>query len=60
MELPEVTINMQNTHCPKCGNELPMLRKPDGIGQALLGGWTCGQCHSRIDRLGKLIEVRED
>lgn len=41
--------------CPGCNSELPRFRKPSNVRQALLGGWTCPSCSSRIARNGTLL-----
>ena len=59
MSLPDLSVNLERTNCPKCGVELPMFRMPDGVAQALSGGWTCHVCDARLDRFGKLLDDAE-
>ena len=40
--------------CPKCGAQLPKLRRPANADQALWGGWTCLKCGTQVDRNGNL------
>jgi hypothetical protein len=42
--------------CPTCGTKQPALRKPASLRQTFLGGWTCANCGTEIDRNGKAIE----
>lgn len=42
-------------HCPRCGTQMPWRRKPAGLREALLGGWTCPECRCRMDRHGREI-----
>ncbi len=42
--------------CSSCGANLPRFRLPSGFRQAMLGGWTCQKCGSRLDRDGKVHE----
>jgi hypothetical protein len=44
--------------CPKCGTRQPTWRKPNSFRQTLLGGWTCANCGTEIDRRGKAIETK--
>jgi transposase len=45
----------QPRSCPKCGAQLPRVRKPTSIKQLLWGGWKCPACGCEIDRLGRQI-----
>lgn len=38
--------------CPKCGTDVPAFRRPTSFQQALLGGWTCSECGTEMDRRG--------
>jgi hypothetical protein len=38
--------------CSRCYQELPRFRLPKSPRQALLGGWTCSNCGSEVDRHG--------
>lgn len=35
-------------HCPQCNNELPRVRVPTSLSEALWGGWTCEKCGTEI------------
>lgn len=48
-------ISPGGKHCPKCGNRLPIVRKPKNTNQALFGGWTCKKCKSEVDKFGNLM-----
>lgn len=41
--------------CPTCGTRQPAARTPTSFRQALLGGWTCANCGTEIDRNGHAI-----
>ena len=52
-------INLNPTLCcPKCGEDLKMIRKPTSFRQAAWGGNTCPKCGCEIDKWG--IEVLEE
>jgi hypothetical protein len=44
--------------CPRCGGQLPRIRKPTSISQLLWGGWKCPTCGCEIDRSGNPISNR--
>ena len=39
--------------CPRCGELLPMIRRPTSLGEFLWGGWTCGKCGAAVDKYGQ-------
>jgi hypothetical protein len=41
------------TSCPRCGERLPMIRKPTSSGEAMWGGWTCPKCGCKVDKHGR-------
>lgn len=41
--------------CSNCNAPLPKWRKPDSLGQLLLGGWTCANCQTVLDTQGRAI-----
>ena len=41
--------------CPTCGMPVPTLRNPTSLRQAILGGWTCSECGTEMDRFGNEI-----
>ena len=41
--------------CPKCSAPLPRFRKPATTREAMLGGWHCEACGTRIARNGALL-----
>jgi hypothetical protein len=41
--------------CPRCGTELPKVRRPASLKQALWGGWTCPHCGAEVDRKGNPV-----
>ena len=48
-------INVHVPKCPKCGQQVPAIRKPKSIRQFLWGGWTCTKCGCEIDKWGNEI-----
>jgi hypothetical protein len=42
--------------CPRCGVEMPLIRKPAHGRQALWGGWRCTHCGCEMNRHGKPLE----
>jgi hypothetical protein len=38
--------------CPNCGMPVPTVRNPTSLRQAFLGGWTCSECGTEMDRSG--------
>jgi len=36
--------------CPSCDTQLPKVRKPTSLRQALWGGWTCKACGKEYDK----------
>jgi hypothetical protein len=38
--------------CPRCGAPQSPWRRPTTMRQTFLGGYTCGTCHSQINRFG--------
>lgn len=42
--------------CPRCGTPLPFLRKPTSFRQAFAGGWTCRECGTGLDRVGRPLD----
>lgn len=51
-------ININPIVCPKCGGQLPQVRKPKNRQQALWGGGTCEQCNIDLDKWGRPISSR--
>lgn len=41
--------------CPECNEELPKVRKPQSVSQALWGGWTCPNCGCRTTARGNRV-----
>lgn len=41
--------------CAACGAAMPHFRKPANARQMLLGGWTCPQCGTALDRRGRVL-----
>jgi ssDNA-binding Zn-finger/Zn-ribbon topoisomerase 1 len=46
-------IGKLKAKCPRCGTQLPMIRKPASREEKLWGGWTCPKCGCQVDRYGK-------
>ncbi|MBV9833602.1 MAG: hypothetical protein JO055_04300 [Alphaproteobacteria bacterium] len=40
-------------HCARCDAELPAVRRPANIRQAMLGGYTCTKCGAELDARGR-------
>ncbi len=53
-------LNLRPVSCPKCGENVPFLRKPASLRQELWGGWTCSNCGIEMDRWGTEISSSED
>ena len=49
----KIALNQQ--YCPVCGEALPQLRVPYTLRQILWGGWTCPNCGTKLDRLGRVL-----
>jgi hypothetical protein len=41
------------TSCPRCGERLPMIRKPTSSEETMWGGWTCPKCRCKVDKYGR-------
>ena len=52
---PDPRIEITARRCPECGMQPPVLRLPDSLQQALLGGWTCEDCGCVMDRRGRRL-----
>ena len=48
-------LSRHHPPCPKCGSQLPRIRKPTSIKQLIWGGWTCPRCGCEIDKRGTQI-----
>jgi hypothetical protein len=42
-------------NCPTCATPQPAIRTPASLRQTFLGGWTCANCGTEIDRHGHAI-----
>ncbi|MFL0798778.1 MAG: transposase [Cellvibrionaceae bacterium] len=45
-------INLEKVTCPKCGEEMPKVRKASNFRQLLWGGWTCSSCGTEMNKYG--------
>jgi PHP family Zn ribbon phosphoesterase len=45
--------SFRGTSCPRCGERLPMIRKPISTKEAMWGGWTCAKCGCKVDKYGR-------
>lgn len=43
----------QAVSCARCGSELPAMRRPANVRQAMLGGYTCAKCGAELDARGR-------
>lgn len=48
-------INLERVQCPSCSTQLPQLRAPTSVQQALWGGYTCPKCGTQVDKWGRKI-----
>ena len=48
-------INVRPVICPGCATEMPRIRKPVSIRQAIWGGFTCPKCGCEMDKWGREI-----
>ena len=48
------------THCTKCREPLPQVRRPTSMRQLLWGGWTCKSCGVELDNRGNEIRATPD
>lgn len=48
-------VNTAPVVCPNCGAEIPRIRKPENLAQALWGGATCSNCWTEVDKWGRKI-----
>lgn len=46
------SVNPAEVKCPTCSTQQPIWRKPTSLRQRFLGGWTCNNCGTEIDRNG--------
>ena len=53
-------FNLELPHCPRCGEEVPAIRKPTSVRQALWGGWTCNKCGCEMDKRGVEIQKKAE
>ena len=51
-----VAFLIPRKRCPSCNLSLPRFRKPANAREAMLGGWTCQHCGSKIARDGSLAK----
>ena len=49
-------ICLSQPQCHKCGEPVPLVRKPAHWRQAMWGGWTCTQCGFELDKFGHPVE----
>lgn len=48
-------MNLVAPECPRCATQQPKWRRPTSLRQTLLGGWTCTNCGTEMDRNGQVI-----
>jgi hypothetical protein len=48
-------LNFQRVLCPNCGAEMPRVRAPGSVTQALWGGYTCSKCGCQVDKWGRRL-----
>jgi hypothetical protein len=46
-------INKHPVFCPRCNTQLPAVRQPQSLRQAMWGGWTCMVCGIEVDKWGR-------
>jgi transposase-like protein len=42
-----------HTVCPRCGADMPVIRKAASRQEVLWGGWTCAKCGCKVDKYGQ-------
>jgi hypothetical protein len=47
-------INLNPVRCPSCEAPLSARRQPVFRSQALLGGWVCPHCGTKMDKWGRV------
>jgi hypothetical protein len=47
-------INLRSMSCPTCATEIPTVRRPTSLRQALFGGSTCKSCGTELDKWGRI------
>lgn len=52
-------INVRREDCPRCGQKLPVVRRPKNLRQAMWGGWTCERCGVELDKWGRPVGREE-
>ena len=48
-------INVKEVCCPRCGKEMPAVRKPSSLKQTMFGGWSCQHCGCEMDKWGHAV-----
>jgi hypothetical protein len=48
-------INLDPVSCPRCNTQLPQVRKPRNVRQAMWGGGNCPRCGIETDKWGREI-----
>jgi hypothetical protein len=48
-------LNLRRVSCPNCGTEMPRVRAPASITEALWGGLTCPKCKCQMDKWGRRL-----
>jgi hypothetical protein len=51
-------INLGQIRCPRCEKNLPQVRKPKSLRQAMWGGCTCPTCGTEVDKWGRELAQR--
>jgi hypothetical protein len=51
-----VALLISRKRCPNCKMRLRIFRKPSSVREAILGGWTCQCCGSKVARDGNLAK----
>jgi len=46
-------IGSLTASCPRCGAQLPAIRKPASFHEMVWGGWTCERCGCKVDKYGR-------
>jgi transposase-like protein len=46
-------IDLSPKTCPRCGQSLPVIRKPASEEERMFGGWTCQNCGTKVDKYGR-------
>ena len=47
-------FTFKQVKCPRCHAAQPWIRRPADAHEGIWGGYTCGQCGTKMDKWGRL------